>query len=742
MKTKRYFVAVALALLVLLPLFSPVAEALGRRDTQRLMKSVVQLIAADEGRGGRIIPKWSGSGTIISSDGLILTNCHVALPRAMYDNSDLDYDLLIVALTTRSDEPPQPTYIAEVVQYDPDLDLAVLRVSQTMDGTPVDAQELNLPAVSLGDSDALEIGDALYIFGYPGIGGETITFTSGNVSGFSSERGIRGRAWIKTDASVAGGNSGGAGINEQGELVGVPTQFGSGGNGAPVDCRPYGDTNGDGVIDEDDACIPLGGFINALRPVNLALPLIEAAGLGIGPQPTPTPGPTREPPPGRPSVSRLIFAPGVDDCDQPLTVVRSFPSDTEDIYLVFDYDNFQDGATWQPVLVYEGETYSDIWSPSNWEGDPKGTSWIGLHNEPLPDGTYQFLIYYEGEEIGSAEVQVGVTEPAGPVFSNIVFSGGSQQGCFLPAGIGEVKATFSHANATADTEWSYAWYYEGEQVLTGEGEPLSSGFGEGYLILSHRGGFEAGSYRLELFIEDTLAATADFFLGGRQQEKPFGPITFAEGVDRRDNPVRPGTTFRSDLKELYAFFDYQGMKDDWEFTRRWYVDGEAATEASVIWEFGESGKNFWVAISSQDGLPNGEYQLELLVEGELVQTGTCTVGSGPRPTPTPPPEGDVEIYGYITDAATGRGIRGAGFIVLQPGIMVEDFQWTDEEIYSWAETDRKGYYELSTPPLVRGETYSIIVIAEGYIPIAEDDIYIPEDIESPFELNIELQKVR
>ena len=91
------------------------------------------------------------------------------------------------------------------------------------------------------------------------------------MSGFSSAQGVKGRAWIKTDATVAGGNSGGTAVDEQGFLVGVPTKFGAGDDQDPVGCRQYADTNNDGRIDRNDACIPMGGFINALRPVNLAL---------------------------------------------------------------------------------------------------------------------------------------------------------------------------------------------------------------------------------------------------------------------------------------------------------------------------------------------------------------------------------------------------------------------------------------------------------------------------------------
>jgi S1-C subfamily serine protease len=139
---------------------------------------------------------------------------------------------------------------------------------------------LNLPVVPLGDSDALAIGDDLIILGYPGIGGATITLTSGKVAGFTAQGGLGDRAFIKTSATIAGGNSGGLAANTAGELVGIPTQLGYGGDDQFVDCRVLVDTNGDGRVDERDDCVPTGGFINALRPVNLALPLIERAKAG------------------------------------------------------------------------------------------------------------------------------------------------------------------------------------------------------------------------------------------------------------------------------------------------------------------------------------------------------------------------------------------------------------------------------------------------------------------------------
>lgn len=234
-------------------------------------QAVVQITAMYRD-GGNLYEGWTGSGSIITPDGIILTNAHVVLPDRFFT-----VDALKISLTIAEDQPPRPAYYAEVMQADAALDIAVIRITTDLNGNPVDRASLNLPTVPLGNSDSLRLGDPLTILGYPGIGGNTITLTRGEVSGFTAESGRGGRAFIKTSATIAGGNSGGLAANEKGELIGVPTQLGYGGDDQYVDCRVLADTNRDGIVDENDSCVPTGGFINALRPVTLARPYIEAA---------------------------------------------------------------------------------------------------------------------------------------------------------------------------------------------------------------------------------------------------------------------------------------------------------------------------------------------------------------------------------------------------------------------------------------------------------------------------------
>ncbi len=265
----------------------PAQSGARQRDSKAHWRAVVQLgpIALVKNNRGKQEVRFFGwgSGTVLTRDGLILTNYHVVDVSDLVKQARNDRNIrilegkMVVLFTRQPDQPPVAMFIADVVDALPDLDLAVVRITSDLSGQEIDPDSLDLPFIELGDSDTVEIEDVLRIYGYPTIGGNTITFTRGNVSGFDSERGVKGRAWIKTDATISGGNSGGTALNDAGQLVGVPTQAAVSSAQNVTDCRRIQDTNGDGRIDDSDTCIPIGGFINALRPVNLAREMIEAA---------------------------------------------------------------------------------------------------------------------------------------------------------------------------------------------------------------------------------------------------------------------------------------------------------------------------------------------------------------------------------------------------------------------------------------------------------------------------------
>ncbi len=147
-----------------------------------------------------------GSGVIVRSDGLIVTNHHVV------DGADE----ITVILADRTEHP------AELVGSDERSDLAFLRI----------ATGRGLPAIPLGDSDRIEVGDLVLAIGNPFGIGQTVT--SGIISARArATPGARSDvSFIQTDAAINPGNSGGALVSMDGELVGINTAIFTRGGGS------------------------------------------------------------------------------------------------------------------------------------------------------------------------------------------------------------------------------------------------------------------------------------------------------------------------------------------------------------------------------------------------------------------------------------------------------------------------------------------------------------------------------
>jgi S1-C subfamily serine protease len=298
-------VSLAAGLLGLALTGTPSAAKLTPAVRERIIAAAVELaVIADDASpdSGGAVYLPVGSGTIISPDGLILTNWHVVdlaaqqqtfaqhPPPAASGVADpvvLRKDRVLV-LTSDGMTPPVPAYQAQVVAHDATRDLAVVRITGDARGQPLDLAAQPLPFVRLGTGARLQLGDPLAVLSYPSIGGG-LTYTTGVVSGFATQAGLSGVAWITTDAILSGGSSGGTVVDRRGFLIGVATA------GSSLDCRP-GDTNGDGVVDARDVgCVASGGSIGQVRPIDQAQALLRQAGF-VAPSPaqtgTPTPAPT------------------------------------------------------------------------------------------------------------------------------------------------------------------------------------------------------------------------------------------------------------------------------------------------------------------------------------------------------------------------------------------------------------------------------------------------------------------
>jgi serine protease Do len=196
-------------------LLAPPARASMSGGFDRLLDSVVRIDVRelDFDEGARKIEASIGSGVILSQDGLILTNAHVAGPRA------LDINVTLSNLERVG---------AKLVGWDHWTDLSLLR----LDMGEAKRRGLTFKHADFGDSEKLYVGEIVYAVGTPQ--GLTRTVTRGIISNnnryFEDTEGVDGyetgnfNTWLQTDAAINPGNSGGPLVTEDGRIVGITSR--------------------------------------------------------------------------------------------------------------------------------------------------------------------------------------------------------------------------------------------------------------------------------------------------------------------------------------------------------------------------------------------------------------------------------------------------------------------------------------------------------------------------------------
>ena len=176
--------------------------------------AVVLLLGSDDGKAGS-----GGTGSIVTSEGKVITNAHVVISEA----TNQPYKILYVFL-----KPPKITgdnskdlssrFKARVLAWSAadQLDLAVLQIENP---------PANLSTIAFADPEKVEIGDEVVAIGHPEQGG-LWTLTTGTVSTMISNfNRVKGKNVFQTEASVNRGNSGGPLLDMQGNMVGINTMI-------------------------------------------------------------------------------------------------------------------------------------------------------------------------------------------------------------------------------------------------------------------------------------------------------------------------------------------------------------------------------------------------------------------------------------------------------------------------------------------------------------------------------------
>ncbi|MCX7025078.1 MAG: serine protease [Spirochaetes bacterium] len=368
MKTRKITACACLLLL----LAGSLVTALDSDSLERIVTGVVLVYPVEkDALTGKINVVQSGSGTLIDKkQGLILTNFHVV---DKGDGQPFPYAIICVSLAT--DEPPKEAFFAEFVNGDSKLDIALLKYKQDYPKSKINLSMMNAldwkGAKTWKSAKDLKLSDELIIIGYPDYGMGTVTITKGNVAGFSNDDASINfaRAWIKTDAKLSSGNSGGTAVDTNGKFVGIPT----------------------GVLSGHVA-----SNMGLLRAVDLAEILVE----GKGPTWVEKVKASQSV-----SVSNPVFATKVDADEGPANAGTNFgPSNA--LYFYFDYSGMKDGSSCRLNWVLDGNKIGE--ASFKWEGGTSGTYRFKLEcndGSDLPFGSYKAEFYVDG----SKKVEGGAT---------------------------------------------------------------------------------------------------------------------------------------------------------------------------------------------------------------------------------------------------------------------------------------------------------------------------------------------
>ncbi|HEU4734381.1 MAG TPA: trypsin-like peptidase domain-containing protein [Kofleriaceae bacterium] len=185
----------------------------------RAFESTVMVVVADV-VDGRLHARGGGSGVIVGRDGSILTNYHV-----IHDQRGRLHDVFVIGRFSEQDKAPQLFCAGKPSRskLQREIDLALLKCDLDLDGrswSPTGGS-VTWPTLPQARTADIKMGQRIWVLGYPDVGGGGLTLSEGDALGWSGVEGAAGNDFLKTDAAIRHGNSGGPVVDDAGRLVGI-----------------------------------------------------------------------------------------------------------------------------------------------------------------------------------------------------------------------------------------------------------------------------------------------------------------------------------------------------------------------------------------------------------------------------------------------------------------------------------------------------------------------------------------
>jgi len=186
-------------------------------------------------------------------------------------------------------------------------------------------------------------------------------------------------------------------------------------------------------------------------------------------------------------------------------------------------------------------------------------------------------------------------------------------------------------------------------------------------------------------------------------------------------------------------FEYECVPTNVDIVSVFSYDGEVvySDEESIQPSTSSGIYGYPLGTTDDTALGDGEWGIEFYVDEDLIGDGTIDLGGGNG-------QGQdnelVTVEGSVVSASSGQAIEEALVLILVPGVTIDewiDADYPDSDVYTGAETNSRGEFTLADP-LERNVEYALVVVADGYQPLAVDGFVIGDDLEAPVFLEIEL----